>query len=462
MNNDTVNSLEEENNINNEELVIEEVNKDINTNINNNEVLEIEEVNNDINNDEVLEIAEVNNNEKVVLNEINTDINNNIDNINNIDNNENIDVLEIDEDNNKELDSNKTNITPEKRDNKPITYKINKRYHGYEHHITTYIIVFIILITVFIIFSIGYNFSKNETLQYNYNSKANYQVCLRENDYYKEKCLDENTEYISSITDKINIDFNYSGVYQDTKNRNLKYYIKSVLLIKTDTESSKELYKDEDKLTKEKKINFDKNVVSFNETVSIPFGEYNNYAAKYKNEYSLIGKSTLDVSLIVKENGQEKEVSKVTIPLTELTYNITKQESNNKVETYEVKSSSNIKYLFMGLLALTVLIFIYAIYRIIRFVITTLPKESKYNKKLRKILNVYDRVIITLEDKNTIVNDTEVYTVKTFLELLDVRDTIDKPILYYKVNDIKTEFYVQDINKTYKYVMKESDFEDKK
>ena len=153
-------------------------------------------------------------------------------------------------------------------------------------------------------------------------------------------------------------------------------------------------------------------------------------------------------------------MSKVTIPLTQLTYNISKQETNNKVETYTIKSDSNIQYFFIGLIILTILIFIYAIYRIIRFIIRTLPKESKYHKKIRKILNVYDRVIITLEDKNTIVNDTEVYTVKTFLELLDVRDTIDKPILYYKVNDIKTEFYVQDVNKTYKFVMKESDFED--
>jgi len=91
-------------------------------------------------------------------------------------------------------------------------------------------------------------------------------------------------------------------------------------------------------------------------------------------------------------------------------------------------------------------------------------KETKYQKAVKKILNTYDRVIITLEDKNTIVNNdkNDVYTVKSFLELLDVRDTIEKPILYYKVNSVKTEFYVQDTDKTYKYTMKESDFEEKK
>ena len=363
----------------------------------------------------------------------------------------------VEEDNeNQVLDSNESNIASE------TISQSNNKYHGFEYYLTKYIIIILILVTVLIIFSVGYNFSKNDILKYTYNSKINYQVCLNENKYYKEQCLDENTEYISSITDKINIDFNYSGVYEDIQKRSAEYYIKSTLLIKTDSEDAKELYKDEDKLTKIKKININKNLVLINESVSIPFKEYNNYAEKYKNEYSLIGKGTLDISLIVKENNQEKEVSKVTIPLTELTYSISKQETNNKIETYPVTSHSKVKYFFIGLIIITLLVLAYSIYGLIKFLLRTIPKESKYRKKLKKILNVYDRVIITLEDKATIINDTEVYKVKTFLELLDVRDTIDKPILYYKVNEVKTEFYVQDENKTYKYVMKESDFENEK
>ena len=363
----------------------------------------------------------------------------------------------VEEDNqNQILDSNESNITPE---NNSLP---NSKYHGFKYYLTRYIIIILILVTVLIIFSIGYNFSKNDILKYTYSSKLNYQVCLNENKYYKEQCLNENTEYISSITDKINIDFNYSGVYEDVQKRKAEYYIKSVLLIKTDSEDAKELYKDEKDLTKHKKININKNVIAINESVSIPFKEYNNYAEKYKNDYSLIGRGTLDISLIVKENNQEKEVSKITIPLTQLTYSISKQETNNKIETYNAVSHSKIKYFFIGLLTITLLLLLYSIYSLIKFLLKTLPKQSKYNKKLKKILNVYDRVIITLEDKATIVNDNEVYKVKTFLELLDVRDTIDKPILYYKVNDIKTEFYVQDENKTYKYVMKESDFENEK
>jgi len=104
---------------------------------------------------------------------------------------------------------------------------------------------------------------------------------------------------------------------------------------------------------------------------------------------------------------------------------------------------------------------LYSVYDLGKFLFKMRRKESAYDKKLKQILNTYDRVIITLEDKNTVNPDQDVYTVKSFLELLDVRDTIDKPILYHKVNNIKSEFYVQDINKTYKFTMKESDFEEK-
>ena len=65
---------------------------------------------------------------------------------------------------------------------------------------------------------------------------------------------------------------------------------------------------------------------------------------------------------------------------------------------------------------------------------------------------------MTLTDENAIVNKDDVYTVQTFLELLDVRDTVDKPILYHKKSETETEFYVQDEDKTYMFLMKEADF----
>ena len=44
--------------------------------------------------------------------------------------------------------------------------------------------------------------------------------------------------------------------------------------------------------------------------------------------------------------------------------------------------------------------------------------------------------------------------VENFLELVDVRDTLDKPILHVKINSIKDGFYVDEGNKVYEFIMK--------
>ena len=48
------------------------------------------------------------------------------------------------------------------------------------------------------------------------------------------------------------------------------------------------------------------------------------------------------------------------------------------------------------------------------------------------------------------------FAVKTFLELIDARDTIEKPILFVRINNIKSIFYVIDNDIVYKYTMKDN------
>lgn len=363
---------------------------------------------------------------------------------------------------------NTNTITNEKTtlniENKPTKKQKLKKYVSYTGRITRHI-TFVVICTLILITSIiGYNKYKEIVVQYQESSSVDYQVCLKENEYYKDVCQKEGIEYISTLTDIIRADFNYTEVYQEKEKKSYEYYINSVIATQTDKEESKELLKEEKPLTDTKTFNAESNVININESIEIPFKKYNDYAQKYINEYSLMGKSNFIVSLVIKNGEEKREVSSITIPLTDITYNIKETEMKVKPAEYTKESDSPIKKIFFVSIIVSSILLLISIISIIKFIMKTSNKQSKYQKELKRILNTYDRVIITLEDKNTIVNDdeTDVYTVKTFLELLDVRDTIDKPILYYKVNDIKTEFYVQDIKKTYKYTMKEVDFEEKK
>lgn len=336
----------------------------------------------------------------------------------------------------------------------------NNKYVSFEIRILRLAIILVICIGISLISLIGYNKFKNDKYYYNENSSAYYQVCLNDNEYYEDNCLSEGMEYISSLTDTINVDFNYNAVFQIPREGNYKYYIKGTITVQND-EENKTIYSKEQKLTKESKYMLTQNVASMSDTVKIPYDQVNKYAQKYLNDYGLVNKVNYKVSLIVDDGNQEKEVSSIVLPLTKQTYSITKNEFKNQFGELLIKSDNWVQYIFLVLLVLSIIPIVICIIRILYYFSKFSKNSSKYKKKLNEILSTYDRVIITGKDNNLITKKENIYEVKTFFELLDVRDTIDKPILYYKINDIKSEFYVQDVDTTYKFTLKESDFEEK-
>ena len=356
------------------------------------------------------------------------------------------------------------NNTPETNNNDNFTHNTNNekipKYRGFRIRLFEYLagLAFSLIFIGMSIF--GYNYYSKEQASYTEQSSINYQICLKENEYYGERCLSENNEYVSALTNSIRATFNYSKVYDLKVDKKYEYYVNSKIIITTDDEKEKELYTKEKKITKKQKNSIkNANVISITETVDIPFNEFNEHALKYINDYSLISNSKLEIQLVVKEGKSKKEVASLIIPLTQLTYNATKNEMKEKQTNYTIKSNNPVKYLYVLLIGIFVLIFLYILIGIVSFFLRMQTKNNKYEKKLKQILNTYDRVIVNINDDNILKNDNEISKVSSFFELLDVRDTIDKPILYYKVNSVKSEFYVQDTNLTYKYTMKKSDFD---
>ena len=336
----------------------------------------------------------------------------------------------------------------------------NNKYVSFEIRILRIAIALVICLGIFTISLIGYNRFKNDKYYYSENSSAYYQVCLNDNEYYEDNCLSEGMEYISTLTDTVNVDFNYNAVFQIPREGNYKYYIKGTITVQND-EENKTLYTKEQNLTKKSNYILTQNVVSMSDTVQIPYDQVNKYAQKYLNDYGLVNKVNYKIEFIVDDGTQEKTVSSIVLPLTKQTYSISKDEFKNQAGELVIKSNNFIQYIFLTILVLSLIPIIICVIRIIYYASKFSKNSSMYKKKLKEILSTYDRVIITGKDNNLVAKKENIYEVKSFFELLDVRDTIDKPILYYKINDIKSEFYVQDVDTTYKFTLKESDFEEK-
>ena len=99
--------------------------------------------------------------------------------------------------------------------------------------------------------------------------------------------------------------------------------------------------------------------------------------------------------------------------------------------------------------------------KLVLFYKKTSVKKTVYDVELSKILREYDRVIVN--SKNVVDLNDEVIDVKTFDELLDVRDNLEKPIIFYELHKgQKSVFIVKTSTITYRYVLKLVDLEEKK
>ena len=80
-------------------------------------------------------------------------------------------------------------------------------------------------------------------------------------------------------------------------------------------------------------------------------------------------------------------------------------------------------------------------------------KISDYDKLINKILKEYDRLIVETTTF-TKVKDYDILMIKNFDELVDVRDNLRLPIMFYRLknNDV-SHFYVLKDNHLYLYTI---------
>lgn len=332
--------------------------------------------------------------------------------------------------------------------------EIFKNHIGYTSRIILNSIIPIITLILSILFiNLALNSNVKEISTIIENSNATYSVCLNDNGFYDSKCIGEDQEYLSLITKYINAELSYTSVYSEKSNRTFSYNIKSNINIIRNDETKKTLYKKEFTLLKDKKYKSDKNVVSIYENINIPYAEYNKMVNDYLTEFSVDSIANLDVSLYI----DDKKVSTLNIPLSTQSFNISKDTIKNKTTTETKKHNiRSLTIIYILLSIVSIIIFVISTLRLILQLIKYNTKKDSYSYELNKILKEYDKVIVEMKDCDVNTKGKTIYKVGSFLELIDARDTIEKPILFVRINNIKSIFYVIDNDIVYKYTMKDN------
>lgn len=339
-----------------------------------------------------------------------------------------------------------------------------KGHFGFEKRVILMGSLTIISFVLAIIFCYqAINYSDIDNVSYSERSSVTYSVCLNDNDYYKGQCQSSGMQYISTLTKSIPVVFNYNINYSSAVNYKLDYYILGKTIIYDRDDASKVLYRDDKLLSERKSVEGTDVIAKLNTKIDVEFKEKNDFVNGYKSKYALNSLASYDVVLYVDDGKGPREVASVSIPLSMQTFGISEETVANEDQLVSMEKAglASINTLFglvggvFGIIGAVILV------KLIKLIYVTIDGGSPYEKKLNQILAEYDRVIVMSKSEYKINPDKQFIKLDSFFELLDARDTLEKPIIYEKVNSVKSYFYVEDDERIYRYAMKESDFEKK-
>lgn len=340
-----------------------------------------------------------------------------------------------------------------------------KKYFSFESRIMLLLIVIIVsfFIAGLFIFKAVTGATSN-SLVYDEKSEVDYKVCINDtaNQYYSEKCLDSDMEYISNITDRVPVTFDYEMKFNEAVSTKVSYYVSSSVNIYREKQG-KVLNTMEEVLVERTDADVFGEEAEFSLDVDLPFKKYRNYVSNYNNQYGVNGYAEVEVIFYVDNGNVIKKAATMTLPLTEQTFNVDVLEVDNAKQHLVLDSDHwagvNTSYGAVGIVF--VLFGVLGIIRLSNLVFKVMGTTSMYQRKLNKILREYDKYIVISRGDYDIDASKRLIKVASFGELLDARNTLEKPIVYVKVNNVKSEFYVEDSESIYKYTLKEADVEGK-
>ena len=380
--------------------------------------------------------------------------------------------------NNKEKSEKKENLENNDNESKIFTEKTDFtkiKYESFESKVAKKAVLSIITL----ILSIGtiyyaLNNTEKEAVSYSQYGNVDYKVCLKNNNFYTQSCLDKNMSYVSSLIKNVTLTFNYDLNTSKDLNVKTEYEIDAKLVISNTDNTSK--YYEQKYILKPKttdgisKIN---NEYKISQNVDIDYDYYNAIASNFKSQYGIETNSYLEVSFQVYHTNNTNEDVKVTspspvvlsIPLSQKSININMASSGiNKQEVQNVESSiftlKNIICLFIGVISL--IICLISSLKVAKMLSLTKEKKNNYDKFIEKILREYDRLIV---ETSTLPKFNKYYITKvnSFGELIDVRDNLRLPIMYYEVaKHQKCHLYITNNKNLYLLTLKAVDMEESK
>ena len=315
-------------------------------------------------------------------------------------------------------------------------------------------IVAIALVSLILLGSVITYSKLNKTYYISYTERGDvdYDVKLKPNNFYEETVLDEGRLYVASLIESITTDFLYE-MDMGTENVSYEYTygLEAQLIIadKAGIHIFSPTYELKAPATKQQNSN---NTLKIVEQIELDYEQYNTLAQEFVEAYELKNVvSTLAVRMNVtvigasdefREDSRNTYTATLNIPLTEKTVNVKMETSAPNGESKVLAYGSSIDKNIFSVTAIVAGVLVVILAGVlIAFVYLTRNEDINYTNKIRKILSNYGSFIQQLEEEF----DTEGYQIlriKTFEQMLSIRDTLQSPILMYENEDCTMSRFV--------------------
>lgn len=285
--------------------------------------------------------------------------------------------------------------------------------------------------------------SQNAYVTYSETGTADYQVYLTSNKFYSGNVMDKTHAYVSSLVNNIEAKFAYAMLADSRKaSYSYTYYVDARLEVQ-DRDSKAAIFDPVYELVAPKTVESTDRELQLQQAVSIDYNKYNALAKEFVDTYGLKdATSSLTVALHVNIVGNCPDVpanqGEYTVSLRiPLNKNVLKIETNSSVPTAEAKvlacnsRSATFMTILTVLLAIATVVCLCAL---VLFVLKTRDRHIDYARRVKKILSSYKSYVQKIKTPfNT--DAYQVLQVTTFEELLEIRDTLQMPILMYENED---------------------------
>lgn len=307
---------------------------------------------------------------------------------------------------------------------------------------------------------------ENLLFSYNISRNLNYSVNLVENEFFANQTLDMDRTYISSLVDKINMDFSYSLSGNKKSNTKYMYQIIAVTDVKyanVNEDSNKTIWSKQEVIVEPKELDANGSNFTINENFDVDFAKYNNEVKNFKEQLRMPIKADLVIKIIVRSDSDvpgientvvESSIMNVKMDLAQDVFTIEKQfenaETKSVVDKTEDKKQINKVLLIIGsiFVLVAILIMLDSIKKSIKF-----SKKSDYAIALNRILKNYGDIVAEIVSPVEI-DSLNVIDVKNFDQLLDIEEEVRMPILFYEtIADEQGEFIIICDNMAYRYVI---------